>query len=82
MKFVIQKMAQLTQRLIDEWTGAAEPTLYFNPEGQIRRCIDVLPQLKQKYRPTPWLSNTHAHLLYFDLIKKKPSACITMPLSS
>lgn len=71
MKFVIQKMAQLTQRLIDEWTGAAEPTLYFNPEGQIRRCIDVLPQLKQKYRPTPWLSNTHAHLLYFDLIKKK-----------
>jgi Predicted hydrolase of the alpha/beta-hydrolase fold len=34
----------------------------------------VLPKLKQlheKYRPTPWLSNTHAHLLYFDVIKKR-----------
>ncbi|KAF5301189.1 hypothetical protein FQR65_LT19263 [Abscondita terminalis] len=33
--------------------------------------LDKLPQLQDKYRPTPWLTNTHAHLLYFDLIKKK-----------
>ncbi len=33
--------------------------------------LEKLPQLKQKYRPTPWLTNNHVHLLYFDLIRKQ-----------
>ncbi|MCU4363492.1 alpha/beta fold hydrolase, partial [Acinetobacter sp. WU_MDCI_Abxc22] len=39
--------------------------------GAMSEILDKLPQLQDKYRPTPWLTNTHAHLLYFDLIKKK-----------
>ena len=67
----LQKIAQITQAVLDQVTGADLPTLYYHPHGEIRRVLDYLPQLKEKYRPTPWLSNTHAHLLYFDLIKKK-----------
>ena len=52
-------------------TGAELPKLYFNQQGKMSEIIKKLPQLQNKYRPTPWLSNTHAHLLYFDLIKKK-----------
>ena len=52
-------------------TGAEVPTLYYDPNGQVKQLLDELPQLKQKYRPTPWLSNTHAHLLYFDVIRKR-----------
>ena len=67
----LQKIAQITQSVLDQVTGADLPTLYYQPYGEIRRILDYLPQLKEKYRPTPWLSNTHVHLLYFDLIKKK-----------
>ena len=67
----LQKIAKITQAVLDQVTGADLPTLYYHPHGEIRRVLDYLPQLKEKYRPTPWLSNTHAHLLYFDLIKKK-----------
>ncbi|CAB1221382.1 YheT family hydrolase [Acinetobacter bouvetii] len=71
MKLVVSKISQLAKKIVDQLTGAALPTLYFNPQGEARQMLDVLPQLKQKYRPTPWLSNTHVHLLYFDIIKKK-----------
>lgn len=71
MKFLVKAISLLAQELVDQITGAEFPTLYFNPQGEARQMLDVLPQLKQKYRPTPWLSNTHLHLMYFDLIKKK-----------
>lgn len=71
MKFLVKKISLLAQEVIDQITGAEFPTLYFHPQGEARQMLDVLPQLKQKYRPTPWLSNTHLHLMYFDLIKKK-----------
>ena len=40
-------------------------------KGQIQETVGALTQLQEKYRPTPWLSNTHAHLLYFDVIRKR-----------
>ena len=70
MKFLVKKISLLAQEIVDQITGAEFPTLYFHPEGEARQMLNVLPQLKQKYRPTPWLSNTHLHLMYFDLIKK------------
>ena len=71
MKFMINKITQLAQELLDQAIGAELPTLYFSPRGEARRMRDLLPQLKQKYRPTPWLTNAHLHLMYFDLIKQK-----------
>ncbi len=71
MKMLLKKALELTGEYFDRWIGADTPTLYYNPNGVFRGLIDRLPQLKQKYRPTPWLSNAHAHILYFDLIKKK-----------
>ncbi|MGE8540437.1 MAG: YheT family hydrolase [Acinetobacter sp.] len=57
--------------VLDLAIGAEKPKLYFNPQGEFKTIFEQLPQLHRKYRPTPWLSNTHAHLLYFDLIKKR-----------
>ena len=71
MKFLLKKVRQWTQHILDQLSGAELPKLYFDPKGQTKEWIDVLPQLRQKYRPTPWLSNPHLHLMYFDLIKKK-----------
>lgn len=51
--------------------GAEHPKVYYHPQGKIKDILDKLPQLKQKYRPTPWLTNSHVHLLYFDLIRKQ-----------
>ena len=68
---VLHKFTEISQDLLDQVTGAELPKLYFNQQGKMSEIIKKLPQLQDKYRPTPWLSNTHAHLLYFDLIKKK-----------
>lgn len=70
-KVNLNNVRQLTQSLLDQVTGAEQPKMYFNPQGELTEVLQKLPQLQQKYRPTPWLSNAHAHLLYFDLIKKK-----------
>lgn len=67
----LNKATQFTQTVLDQVTGAECPKLYFNQQGELSDVLDKLPQLQDKYRPTPWLSNTHAHLLYFDIIKKK-----------
>ena len=69
--FTFYKVRQLAQVVLDQVTGAENPKIYFNPRGQLNEVIAKLPQLKQKYRPTPWLSNCHIHLLYFDIIHKK-----------
>ncbi|AXY56528.1 alpha/beta hydrolase [Acinetobacter chinensis] len=68
---ILNKFNQFTQAVLDQITGAEQPKLYYNTHGQIKHVLDHLPQLHQKYRPTPWLSNSHVHLLYFDVIKKK-----------
>lgn len=64
-------MKNWTRNWVDHISGAALPKLYFNPQGETAQWLAVLPQLTEKYRPTPWLSNTHLHLMYFDLFKKK-----------
>ena len=68
---ILNKMNHVTQNLLDQLTGAEQPKSYYNRQGQLHEVLNKLPQLQQKYRPTPWLSNCHVHLLYFDLIKKK-----------
>ena len=71
MKLSVKKITHWVQNIVDQLSGAEIPKLYFDPKGQAQQWIDQLPQLNHKYRPTPWLSNTHLHLMYFDLIKKK-----------
>lgn len=71
MNSLLNKVSKRASSVLDWAIGAEQPKLYFNPQGQFKRIFERLPQLQQKYRPTPWLSNTHAHLLYFDLIKKR-----------
>ena len=67
----VERVKQLTQDWLDRWTGAEQPKLYYKMTDESVACLASLSQLQQKYRPTPWLSNPHLHLLYFDLIKKK-----------
>ena len=67
----LNKVKTLGAELFDRFIGAEQPKMYYDPKGKIKDVLEKLPQLKQKYRPTPWLSNTHIHLLYFDLIRKK-----------
>lgn len=71
IKLAANRLGRLSQHWLDRLSGAEQPTLYFDPQGQAKQLIKHLPQLQLKYRPTPWLSNAHAHLLYFDLVKKK-----------
>lgn len=68
---VMNKVGYFAQKMLDQVTGAENPKLYYDQNGHLNDVLQRLPQLQQKYRPTPWLSNTHVHLLYFDLIKKK-----------
>lgn len=71
MKMLLKKLGQLSSEYLDRFSGADLPTLYYNPNGVFSGVVERLPLLKQKYRPTPWLSNAHAHILYLDLIKKR-----------
>ena len=71
MNAVFSLLNQLSQTAWDRVTGAEQPKLYINPQGQIQETVGALTQLQEKYRPTSWLSNTHAHLLYFDVIRKR-----------
>lgn len=65
------KYHPLLQSLVDDLSGAALPTLYFQPKGLGQHVVKRIHQLNEKYRPTPWLTNTHFHMLFFDLVKKK-----------
>ncbi|MCU4376916.1 YheT family hydrolase [Acinetobacter haemolyticus] len=67
----LNKLKVLGSELFDFALGAELPKMYYHPQGKIKDVLEKLPQLKRKYRPTPWLSNTHVHLLYFDVIRKK-----------
>ncbi|RKG35382.1 alpha/beta hydrolase [Acinetobacter guerrae] len=68
---ILNKIKVLGSNFYDAVLGAEPPKIYYDPKGKIKDVLEKLPQLKQKYRPTPWLSNTHVHLLYFDIIRKK-----------
>lgn len=67
----LNKIKAFGSELFDSVLGAEQPKVYYDPKGKIKDVLDKLPQLKQKYRPTPWLANNHIHLLYFDIIRKK-----------
>lgn len=71
MNFVVKYLNQNLQKVVDHLTGAEQPKLYFDALSASQDILNQLPQLKQKYRPTPWLSNRHVHLIYFDLIRKR-----------
>ena len=36
----LQKIAKITQAVLDQVTGADLPTLYYHPHGEIRRVLD------------------------------------------
>lgn len=65
-----EKLNTVTQ-LFENFSGAAQPTLYYNPTGQAKRWAEQIALLNQPYIPTPWLFNTHLQLFYFDMIRKK-----------
>lgn len=71
MNFVVKRLGRLLQNVLDEVTGAEQPKLYYDAMSSSQHILNQLPQLKEKYRPTPWLSNRHVHLIYFDMIRKK-----------
>lgn len=71
MKLILKKARKASLKVLDKVTGAEVPKLYYKSDGYLKNVLEQLPQLSKKYRPTPWLSNTHAHLLYFDVIKKR-----------
>ena len=67
----LKKIKEIGSAWLDTLSGAEQPKMYYDPQGSSSAVLEKLPQLQQKYRPTPWLSNTHAHLLYFDVVKKR-----------
>lgn len=71
MKKILQQVIDKSSDYLDRYIGADKPNLYYHPQGVFHEILSQLPQLQEKYRPTPWLANAHSHLLYFDLIKKK-----------
>ena len=74
----LNKLKVLALDVLDSVVGAEQPKMYYDPKGKIKDVLEKLPQLKEKYRPTPWLSNTHLHLLYFDIIRKKADSIYSL----
>ena len=66
----LQQLSQSLHAYVDTWLGAAAPRLDYHPHGIFRQLVPELKYLQQKYRPTPWLINAHAQVLYFDLFKR------------
>ena len=71
LNWVLEHASLKAKQVLDRATGAEQPKIICQTSSPISQILAQLPQLQEKYRPTPWLSNTHAHLLYFDLIKKR-----------
>lgn len=72
MKNILYKVCRrYLDHAFDALIGAEQPKIYYKEQGYLTHLLQSLPQLKQKYRPTPWLANTHLHILYFDFIKQK-----------
>lgn len=71
IKLKLSKINHILQNLVDQLTGAEQPRLYLNGLSHAHVLLNRIPLLREKYRPTPWLSNAHVHLIYFDVVKKK-----------
>lgn len=71
MKNFLNKFSYLTHHILDQIVGAEQPKLYFKQQGMFGELLNTLPRLKSKYIPTPWLANSHLHIFYFDVIKKR-----------
>ncbi|ENO16012.1 alpha/beta fold hydrolase [Marinobacter nanhaiticus D15-8W] len=55
----------VTQRLLSD----RRPHVLFKPTPKNQQLIARLSQLQQPFKPTPWLSNTHAQLVFHGLRK-------------
>lgn len=66
----LQKLSQQFVHAVERWSGAARPNLSYHPHGVFAQLIPQLKHLQKNYIPTPWLSNAHAQILYFDLFKR------------
>ena len=66
----LQKLSRYLSACVERWSGAALPKLIYHPQGIFAQLIPELNTLQRKYLPTPWLSNAHAQILYFDLFKR------------
>jgi predicted alpha/beta-fold hydrolase len=50
------------------------PQVHCHDNAQNRHLVSALPQLHDNFRPTPWLFNEHAQLVFHSLRKKKQNA--------
>ena len=50
MMSILNKVSQMTQTVLDKVTGAEQPKMYYDKQGQIKDVLKQLPQLQQKYR--------------------------------
>lgn len=48
------------------------PQVHCQDNARNRQVVDALPQLRTPFRPTPWLFNAHAQLIFHGLRKTKP----------
>ena len=39
----LNNVRQLTQNVLDQLTGAEQPKMYFNPEGELTEVLQKLP---------------------------------------
>jgi predicted alpha/beta-fold hydrolase len=65
-----QQYHPVTRRRLDDRT----PQLHCHDNAQNRQLIERLPQLRQAFRPTPWLFNAHAQLIFHGLRKGRQRA--------
>ena len=52
---VLNKLKVLALDVLDSVVGAEQPKMYYDPQGKIKDVLERLPQLKKKYRPTPFV---------------------------
>lgn len=71
MKKLFNQVFDIADHLFEFAVGAEQPKIYAKEQGSFTHLLQSLPQLKRKYRPTPWLANTHLHIVYFDFFKQK-----------
>lgn len=60
----------VTQRVLTD----RRPQVHCHECAQNRHIVASLPQLQQAFRPTPWLFNAHAQLIFHGLRKKNRQA--------
>ncbi|HET8730452.1 MAG TPA: alpha/beta fold hydrolase [Moraxellaceae bacterium] len=53
--------------------GGHRPQLHWHDNARNRHIVAALPQLHDAFRPTPWLFNAHAQLIFHGLRKKGQS---------